>query len=121
MNSDGVILAARVCHEVNRAYCEAIGDNSQPNWDYAPDWQRDSAYNGVLFHLTNPNSKPEDSHANWCKEKYADGWVYGPVKDPVKKEHPCLVEYNQLPIEQRIKDYLFIGVVKAFVNSGRFD
>ena len=26
---------ARVCHEVNRAYCQAIGDNSQPTWEDA--------------------------------------------------------------------------------------
>lgn len=27
---------AQVCHEVNKAYCESIGDNSQPEWDTAP-------------------------------------------------------------------------------------
>lgn len=31
---------ARVCHEVNRAYCQALGDNSQPTWEEAPQWQR---------------------------------------------------------------------------------
>ena len=24
---------ARVCHEVNRAYCQALGDNSQVEWN----------------------------------------------------------------------------------------
>lgn len=28
---------AQVCHEVNRAYCQALGDDSQPAWDDAPD------------------------------------------------------------------------------------
>jgi hypothetical protein len=44
---------AKVAHEVNRAYCQAIGDNSQPTWEEAPGWQRDSAINGVLLHLSN--------------------------------------------------------------------
>lgn len=104
---------ARICHEVNRAYCEAIGDHSQPHWDLAPDWQQSSAINGVLFHLENPNSKPEDSHNNWLKEKQEAGWVWGPVKDPEKKEHPCMVAYEKLPLEQRIKDYLFLAVVRS--------
>jgi hypothetical protein len=46
-------------------------------------------------------------------DKEADGWKHGPVKDPEKKEHPCMVPYGQLPAEQRAKDYLFIAVVKA--------
>ena len=44
---------ARVCHEVNRAYCRAIGDESQPAWEDAPDWQQRSAVLG-----TAPQAKP---------------------------------------------------------------
>jgi hypothetical protein len=47
-------------------------------------------------------------------EKKADGWVYGEVKDPEKKEHPCLVEYEELPKDQQAKDSLFIAVVRSF-------
>ena len=38
---------AKVAHEINLAYCESIGDNSQPTWELAPDWQKSSAINGV--------------------------------------------------------------------------
>jgi len=105
---------AKTCHEVNRAFCESIGDNSQPTWGDAPEWQKQSAMNGVSFHMTNPESKPSDSHENWTKEKEADGWVFGEIKDPEKKEHPCMVPYNQLPKEQQTKDALFIAVVRSF-------
>ena len=104
---------AQVAHETNRAFCQSIGDDSQPSWENAPDWQKLSAIDGVNFHIANPNSKPEDSHNNWLRLKYADGWKYGTVKDPDKKEHPCCVSYEQLPIEQRVKDFLFLGVVRA--------
>ena len=103
---------AKMCHEVNKAYCEAIGDHSQVSWNEAPEWQQDSAINGVIFHLNNPDANPEDSHNNWWKQKIADGWQYGPVKDAEKKEHPCMVPYNELPIDQRVKDHLFISMVK---------
>lgn len=104
---------ARVAHEINKAYCESIGDHSQPTWENAPDWQKTSAMNGVTFHLNNPNAGPDHSHVEWLKEKQATGWTWGPVKDPVKKEHPCFVDYSQLPSEQKSKDFLFRAVIHA--------
>ena len=102
---------AMVAHEINRAYCEAIGDHSQLPWDKAPKWQRESCKNGVDFHMDNPDADPAASHQNWLEEKENDGWKWGPVKDVAKKEHPCFVPYDQLPIEQRVKDHLFKAVV----------
>jgi hypothetical protein len=104
---------AEVCHETNRAYCTTLGDNSQPLWASAPEWQRTSAVNGVRFHMDNPDAKPSHSHDEWLKEKQETGWKFGPVKDAEKKEHPCFVPYEELPAEQKAKDALFIGVVNA--------
>ena len=100
---------AELSHETNRVYCRLIGDNSQPTWPDAPDWQKESAISGVRFHLDKPNSPASRSHEEWLKTKEADGWKYGPVKDPAKKEHPCCVPYDELPEEQKVKDTLFKG------------
>lgn len=104
---------AKVCHEANRAYCESLGDRSQVDWEHSPKWQTDSAINGVKFHLDNPDAKASASHDSWMAEKLANGWKYGPVKDPEKKEHPCLVSFDQLPVEQQKKDVLFKAIVDA--------
>lgn len=104
---------AKVCHEANKAYCESIGDNTQLHWDAAPEWQRQSAIKGVEFKIKNPNTTPEDQHTAWCNDKIKDGWTYGPVKDAAKREHPCLVPYEELPEIQKAKDALFVGVVDA--------
>lgn len=104
---------ARVAHEINKAYCEALGDFSQPSWEDAPDWQKDSALNGVNFHLENPTAGPDHSHLSWLAQKKDEGWKYGSVKDAEKKEHPCFVPYEELPIEQKAKDYLFRQVVHS--------
>lgn len=102
---------AWLAHEVNRAYCSAHGDDTQVQFDHAPDWQTDSAMNGVAAHLENPDMTPEQSHESWMAQKEAEGWVYGEVKDPDAKTHPCMVPYAELPLEQRVKDHLFKAVV----------
>lgn len=102
---------AELCHEANRAYCQSIGDNSQPDWHSAPDWQKESALAGVRFHINNPNADAGASHQNWYDEKLADGWSYGPEKDPENKRHPCMVPFSELPIEQQIKDHIFRSIV----------
>lgn len=104
---------ARITHEVNRAYCQSIGDDSQVAWDEAPDWQRSSAMNGVDGIRAGVITKPEESHESWLAEKAATGWKYGPVKNSETKEHPCFVPYNELPPAQRVKDALFFAVVRA--------
>jgi len=102
---------AKIAHEINRAYCKSIKDHSQKIWKCAPEWQRKSAITGVEFHIDNPGAGVDDSHKSWLKEKYDDGWKYGPVKDSSKKEHPCCVPYEELPVEQQAKDYLFREIV----------
>lgn len=107
---------ARVCHEINREYCRALGDDSQPAWEEAPDWQVQSAIEGVAFHLANPDAGPEASHANWLETKRAGGWEWGEVKDPEQKTHPCMVPFDELPPEQRAKDFLFRATVHALAR-----
>jgi len=108
---------AKVCHEVNRAYCHALGDYSQAPWNLSPEWQKKSAIDGVEFHLNNPTADESESHVRWSLQKVADGWVWGPVKDAEKKEHPCLVPYGELPVEQRAKDFLFKATVHAVAEA----
>lgn len=103
---------ARVCHEVNRAYCQAIGDDSQPTWEDAPNWQKESALLGVSLHTFN-DVGPEASHESWMAQKLAEGWEYGLVKDPILKIHPCIKPFADLPKEQQVKDHLFRAVVHA--------
>lgn len=104
---------AKVCHEVNKAYCLSLGDSSQLSWELAPDWQKESAINGVKMHLENPNASPEASHVNWLKQKANDGWSYGPEKNVELKQHPCFVPFTELPIEQQSKDFIFRSIVHS--------
>lgn len=108
-----VIAIAKVCHQANKAWCESNGDHSQKDWNEAENWQRTSAIAGVVFILSNPDAGHDATHNNWMRDKVADGWVYGIVKDAEKKTHPCIVPFTELPKHQQQKDALFNSIVRA--------
>lgn len=43
-------------------------------------------------------------HEVWADTRISQGWTYGPERDDVKKEHPMLVPYKELPEDERIYD-----------------
>lgn len=104
---------APICHEANKKWCESNGDFSQKHWEEAEDWQRDSAIKGVQFRLANPESPKSAQHDAWMSDKVTDGWVYGKVKDPAVKTHPCIVPFEELPEFQQKKDALFCSIVDS--------
>lgn len=114
-NVDYIEACARAAHEANRAYCMAIGDNSQVPWEDAAEWQKESARIGVTGVIR--GNSPEQSHESWMAEKRAAGWVYGETKDVQRKTHPCMVTYDRLPEEQRRKDHVFVSVVRAMASA----
>lgn len=107
---------ARACHEVNRAICEAAGDTSQKSWNEAEQWQRDSALRGVTYAIANPNGPASGQHDAWMADKIADGWVHGSAKDVIAKTHPCIVPYDELPFDQRVKDHTFRAIVATLTS-----
>lgn len=106
---------AHICHEANRALQVTQGDPApSPHFMEAPEWQVQSAYEGVQCAID--GATPEQLHESWLNSKVADGWCYGHVKDAVAKTHPCIVPYAELPAEQRLKDKVFQAVVQAFIH-----
>ena len=97
---------AEIYHEANRIYCNALGDYTQKKWADAPAWQIESALIGVEAFRNGIATSPENIHISWMREKEVSGWVYGETKDATAKTHPCMVPYDQLPKEQRVKDHL---------------
>jgi hypothetical protein len=45
-----------------------------------------------------------NAHENWAQQRLRDGWRYGPGRDDARKEHPCLVPYEQLPESEKEYD-----------------
>ena len=112
---------ASICHEANRQYARVLGDTVHLPWDMCPEWQKKSVVAGVRVVLKNENVSAEELHASWMAQKVAEGWIWGPTKDPYKKQHPCLLPYDQLPDHERFKDQLFHAIAKKLSDQVEYD
>lgn len=108
---------ARLCHEVNRGYCAALGDTSHQSWEQSSQALRDSVISGVEYARANHVATPQEMHAEWSRHKVVSGWIHGPIKDEGLKTHPNILPFDELPPEERIKDHLFIALIRA-VDAG---
>ena len=43
-------------------------------------------------------------HEVWSRNRMAEGWTYGPVRDDAARQHPCLVPYEELPESEKEYD-----------------
>jgi hypothetical protein len=104
---------AEVCHEANRALCKALHDRVLPEWNQLLPEQRVGTVRGVRAALADPSIDPATSHEAWRLDKVMHGWSYGPVTDDEKKQHKNIVPYTDLPIEQKMKDHLFLEIIRC--------
>ena len=44
------------------------------------------------------------NHDTWAKNRIEEGWTYGPNRDDIKKQNPCIVSYENLPEEEKNYD-----------------
>jgi hypothetical protein len=117
----GVSDIAEAVHEVNRVVQRVQAEQGVKGIDVAPPWaevppeMQQSVIEGVEGILA--GRTPQQSHEAWCNFKLARGWTYGEVKDAEAKTHPCLLPYDTLPEDQKLKDYVFRDVVLALVHA----
>jgi hypothetical protein len=60
-----------------------------------------------------------NAHDVWARQRLADGWRYGNKRDDERKEHPCLVPYDELPESEKQYDRnAALETLKAVVALG---
>jgi hypothetical protein len=61
----------------------------------------------------------EHAHDVWARQRLADGWALGPQRDDARKEHPCLIPYDQLPDSEKQYDRAAaLETLKAIIALG---
>ena len=53
---------------------------------------------------TLPEALARNVHEVWAATRIAQGWRFGPERNDARKEHPCLIPYEELPEEERTYD-----------------
>lgn len=43
-------------------------------------------------------------HEVWAKSRIDQGWTYGPERNDILKQHPCLIPYEELPDVEKAYD-----------------
>jgi len=116
LSDDAVTKIAQVMHEGTRAWQKANGQAVVPPWGRAPKWMKESSIEAVHWRLANPGAGASAQHERWSAHKKATGWKYGKTKSGVKKTHPMLMPYGDLPEVERRKDALVNAVIDALTK-----
>ena len=70
-----------------------------------------------LLRLTEQLS--EHAHEVWAAQRLRDGWTLGPTRDDARKQHPCLIPYNNLPeAEKQYDRNAALETLKAVLTLG---
>lgn len=61
----------------------------------------------------------ENTHEIWALGRKKECWSYGEKRDDAKKEHPCLIPYDQLPESEKLYDRnTSIETLKLIIKLG---
>ena len=56
-------------------------------------------------------------HARWCAQKRLAGWKYASIRDNKKLLHPCLVDFDDLPADEKLKDRQSIQTIPHLLKT----
>lgn len=111
MEDSDVIVIASMVSDINKFY-----DPGTLSWDEMDDEYKERVMSGVRVAIASPDLDPEHNHISWFNKMGADGWIFGEVKDAVAKTHPSMVPWVELHPSERIKNSMFLRMVKGCVD-----
>ncbi|GAB6416351.1 RyR domain-containing protein [Bacillus luti] len=61
----------------------------------------------------------KNTHEVWANQRLQEGWRYGEKRDEDKKEHPCLIPYEELSeIEKNYDRRTSLETIKVILALG---
>ena len=111
------ITARDIAHRINDVTCWIPRpDGSLPNeWSELSDEQQNHAINAVKEIYNSEPKTAEELHELWMKPLLATSWKTGEY-NIIKRTHPCLMPFNELPDSEKLKDILWQKMTEAFRN-----
>ena len=72
---------------------------------------------GFLFTPEELELLSRHEHERWMEEKLDTGWRLGPEVDAASRTHPSLVDYDLLPVEEKVKDTEVVARIPALLRA----
>jgi hypothetical protein len=116
LSAQAIAKIARVMHEAVRAWQKANGEKLAPSWSRAPKWMKEASIASVEWRMENPHAPTSAQHDQWMDKKKADGWKHGHKKSPMRKTHPMMAPYDDLPEVEKRKDALVNAVIDSLTR-----
>lgn len=108
---------AKIVYDIYSKVIKCVEGVTVSAWEEADILIREQITSCVNFYVSNPELGPEDAHVLWLDSMKDDGWVYAPVANYEKKEHPYIVDYDKIPNGQRWKDAFYHALVIVLFNE----
>jgi len=107
---------ARLVVNTNADYSLALGEQAVTYWDATSPEVRASIIRGIISALRY-DPTPAQNHQNFIDDRTKEGWTYGPEKNAEAKTHPDMIPFEQLPADQKAKNFIFLSLVKSLKSK----
>ena len=89
----------------NRAFAYGIGEKMRAiDCIVVPKTLVELQDSALIFSSDELERLARQEHERWMRDRIADGWSYGEVRDDEGKLHPSLIDYDELSEDEREKD-----------------
>lgn len=107
-------IVARNTYRVLEGYTSTSPNPLKP-WSEASEGAK-TGYRSAVKLVIEEGYTSQQLHEKWMADKTEAGWEFGEEKDEELKTHPNLVEYENLPESERVKDTIFrAAAISCFV------
>lgn len=111
-SDEEVLLAAKCGHSVMQCVGSGFGHKALPQWAFCSDDYKEKVLRNTQAILNQARSC-RALHNGWVKVMIHNGWTLG-ERDNEKKQHPHLMDFNDLPADVRLKMKAFRAAVMPF-------
>lgn len=111
-SDEEILLAAKVGHSVMQCVGSGFGHKPLPQWAFCKDEYKEKIMRSTCAILNQARSC-RAIHNGWVKAMMFNGWTLGDRNDELK-QHPHLMDFNDLPVDVRLKMKAFRAAVMPF-------
>lgn len=104
--------AARLLHVAIQAVQSALKQEVSPDWELLTAAEQDMKA-AHTRQMRREKVTARKAHESWMALRLSEGWTWGPVTDKARKVHSALCPFEEIPVEEVIKDVLYERLLAA--------